>query len=83
MGQVTLAGTSLEPGEAFRNSPLRDDMLLVAISDLELDDEAPGVATSDQAPLRLRAGDVVWIRSGRHKLKNAGTTLARFTTLEF
>jgi hypothetical protein len=83
MDQVTLAGTSLAPGEAFRNSALRDDMLLVAISDVDLNDESPGIATGDQTPLRLRAGDVAWIPSGRHKLRNAGTNLAHFATLEF
>ena len=83
LGDVTLAGTSLIAGEAFRSASVRGDMLLVAITDLTLQDEVrPDTQTGD-AVLRLKAADAVWINGGRHKLKNTGTEKARFVTLEF
>ena len=83
LGNVTLAGTSLVAGEAFRSAPLREDMLLVAITDLTLANEAKPDTQAGNATLRLKAADAVWINSGRHKLKNTGTETARFVTLEF
>lgn len=85
LGEVTLAGTSLRAGEGFRSAASRDDMLLVAISDLDLDDE---VRTGDgdsasKTSLHLKAGETAWIPGGRHQLKNAGANTARFVTFEF
>ena len=86
MGEVTLAGTSLSAGEAFRAAPLRDDMLLVAVTDVNLGDEGKAAADSESAPpetMHLQAGDAAWIRGGRHQFKNVGANVARFVTVEF
>lgn len=85
LGDVTLAGTALAAGEAFRSAALRDDMLLVAVTDLDLQDEAKGAAeTESYSPaIRLKAGDAAWVAGGHHQFKNVGSAQARFVTLEF
>jgi hypothetical protein len=85
LGDVTLAGTSLAAGEGFRSAAPRDDMLLVAVTDLQLEDEAnsAGADTLNAPPLRLKAGEAAWIRGGRHQLKNVGNTAVKFVTFEF
>jgi hypothetical protein len=79
LGNVTLAGTTLAAGESFRSAPERDDMLLVAVTSLEVQDEA----SENDKPISLNAGEATWIRSGRHQFKNIGAAPARFVTLEF
>jgi hypothetical protein len=85
LGEVTLAGTSLAAGEGFRSAAPRDDMLLVAVTDLQLQDEANsgGADTLNLPPLRLKAGEAAWIRGGRHQLKNIGNAPVKFVTFEF
>lgn len=86
LGNVTLAGTTLAAGEAFRSAALRDDMLLVAVTDLELQDEAKPGTESESASgsvIHLRSGDASWIAGGHHQFKNVGSSSARFVTLEF
>lgn len=79
LGNVTLAGSMLDAGESFRSAPERDDMLLVAVTSLQLQDEA---AEADKS-MNLAAGDAKWISSGRHQFKNTGAAPARFVTFEF
>jgi len=85
LGEVTLAGTSLRPGEGYRSAAVRDDMLVVAVTDVELDDEArsPESETSPRRSIHLKAGEAAWIAGGRHQLKNTGAATARFVTFEF
>lgn len=86
LGDVTLAGTSLAPGEAFRSAAVRDDMLLVAVTDLILRDEAAGAPDGEGVPspaMNLKSGDAIWIKSGRHQFKNLATEPVRFLTAEF
>jgi len=85
LGDVTLAGTSLAAGEGFSSAASRDDMLLVAVTDVRLQDDAGSAEPEreQKAALRLNAGEAVWIIGGRHQFKNVGTTTARFVTFEF
>ena len=83
MGNVTLAGTSLAPDEAFRAVAMRDDMLLIAIGNIDLQDEAGAGSEMMPSSMRLKSGDVVWIKGGRHRFKNIGSGTAKFVTLEF
>ena len=84
LGEVTLAGTSLAAGESFRAAALRDDMLLVAVTDITLTDLGTQDSESAALPvLRLKSGDAIWLNSGRHQFKNVGTDVARFVTVEF
>lgn len=86
LGGVTLAGTSLSAGDAFRAATVREDMLLVAVTDVNLGDEGRAPADSEGAQsgtMHLRAGDAAWIPGGRHQFKNMGANVARFVTVEF
>jgi hypothetical protein len=79
LGNVTLAGTTLAAGESFRSAPERDDMLLVAVTGAQLQDDA---AEAEQ-PIALQPGEATWIKSGRHQFRNVGAASARFVTVEF
>lgn len=84
LGEVTLAGTLLDAGESFRAAAMRDDMLLVAVTDVSLTDlslQQPGVV--EPSVLHLKSGDAIWINAGRHQFKNVGSEKARFVTFEF
>jgi hypothetical protein len=85
LGNVTLAGTTLAAGEGFRAAAPRDDMLLVAITDLQLQDQARAVAGDrGEVPiLRLKVGEAAWIAGGRHQFRNVGSSTAKFVTFEF
>lgn len=85
MGAVTLAGTELGPDERFRGAAQRDDMLMVAITDLDLTDdlENPAPDQVENSAIRLKAGQAVWVRGGRHRFKNISAEAARFVTFEF
>jgi hypothetical protein len=83
MGDVTLAGTSLAPDEAFRAAAVRDDMLLIAIGDIELRDEGGSGSEMMPTSMHLKSGDAVWIKGGRHRFRNIGSGTAKFVTLEF
>lgn len=79
IGNLTASGTTLNAGESFRGPAPRGDMLLVAITALNLLDDASPSA----APIRLASGDVVWISAGLHQFRNTGQAPAHFFTLEF
>ena len=84
LGEVTLAGTVLAAGESFRAAAMRDDMLLVAVTDLSLTDLASSDSELREKPmLHLKSGDAIWISAGRHQFKNVGDEHARFVTFEF
>jgi hypothetical protein len=83
MGNVTLAGTSLAPDEGFRAAAVRDDMLLIAIGDIELQDEGGSGSEMIPSSMSLKSGDAVWIKGGRHRFKNIGSGTAKFVTFEF
>ena len=85
MGAVTLAGTELGPDERFRAAAQRDDMLMVAVTDIDLTDdvENPAPDQVESSAIRLKAGQAVWIRGGRHRFKNVSVEAARFVTFEF
>ena len=84
LGEVTLAGTSLKAGEAFRDATMRDDMLLVAVTDIDLEDEGKGDTDSGSTgTIHLHAGDAAWIPRGLHQFKNVSASPIRFLTAEF
>ena len=82
LGQITLGGTTLRASEGFRGSNHRDNMLMVAITDLELRDDVAAVESPDGA-FSLAAGQARWIPAGAHQFRNTGGSTARFLTIEF
>jgi hypothetical protein len=78
-GKITLGGTTLRAGQSFVGSSYRDDMLLVAVTDLDLKDDA----APQSVAIRLAAGEAKWIPAGAHQFRNVASEGARFVTVEF
>lgn len=76
LGNVTLAGTTLQSGESFARATPRGDSLLVAITPLSLEDQ------TDNTAIDLAPGQALWLPAGVHRFKNLGNSPARFVTLE-
>ncbi len=82
VGRITLGGTTLSPGVSTQGGEFRGDTLLVAVAPLQLRDEASPRLNGDST-LRLAAGEVRWVKEGRHQFRNTGKSAARFVTIEF
>jgi quercetin dioxygenase-like cupin family protein len=71
----------LEPGATVPSHRHDNPHLLVAISDLDIRSDVEGMGPM---PGKFKSGDVKWLPGGyTHTLKNMGTSVARFVTLEF
>ncbi len=79
LGDITLGGAVLEPGEAVRDRTVRGDTLLVAITELKLTDQIDGRETG----IDLKPGEVGWFKKGRHVIMNSGEKRGKFVTVEF
>ena len=77
--KITLGGTTLRGGQSFLGSSYRDDMLMIAVSDVALKDDAATQSTE----IRLTAGEARWIPAGAHQFRNLSDNAARFVTVEF
>lgn len=80
MGQIMAGGTALAAGQSYERAAQRGATLLVALTPVQLLDEA---AAGQAARIALNSGQVAWIEAGWHKFKNAGTASTRFVTFEF
>jgi len=78
VGQITVAGTTLTPGSGYAWGVRRNDLLLLAINDVTLHDDAGA-----EPEVHLTAGQAAWFPAGRHRFRNDGTAPARFLTIEF
>jgi quercetin dioxygenase-like cupin family protein len=78
---VRVSETDLQPGGMIPKHHQAGPQLLVAVTDLDLENSVAGKGIS---PIRLKAGDVRWL-PGRltHAVMNVGKQQARFITLEF
>jgi hypothetical protein len=79
IGAIVVGGTTLAPGESFRQASDRGDTVLVAVSPLTLSDDASGKTLR----INLRPGEARWLPAGLHRLRNTGPAPARYVTLEF
>ncbi len=86
LGGVTIAGTSLSPGQSCSPTLPRRDTLLVAITSMELGYSVAGNTNSEptgaQTRVTLRPGEVTWLPHGRRQLVNLGDVPARFVNIE-
>jgi quercetin dioxygenase-like cupin family protein len=80
-GGVRVTKIDLKPGGALPKHELDAPHLVVAVSDLDLRDAAPGKAPH---AVELKAGEVKWEDAGAaHKLMNKGKQDAKVVLLEF
>lgn len=78
---VRVSEVNLDAGAMVPSHHHDGPHLLVAVSDLDLRDDAAGKAP---VPLKFKAGDIDWLPGGyTHTLTNAGNRAARFVTVEF
>jgi len=88
IGEVTLAGTTLQSGQSFEAANNRDDTLLIAISRIQLRHEVNLGNQCESVPsppttLERLPGGLEWLPQGRHHLTNVGDKPARFISIEF
>ncbi len=79
MGKIMLGSTRLEAGQSYERAAQRGETLLVALTPMQLLDEAVG----KPGRIELDPGQVTWIKAGWHKFRNVGTAAARFVSFEF
>lgn len=78
---VRVSEVNLDAGAIVPSHHHDGPHLLVAVSDLDLRDDAAGKAP---VSLKFKAGDIDWLPGGyTHTLTNAGHHAARFVTVEF
>jgi len=78
---VRVSETDLQPGGMIPKHHHAGPQLLVAVTDLDLENSVAGKGISS---IRLKAGDVRWLPSRlTHAVMNVGKQQARFVTLEF
>lgn len=78
---VRVSETELQPGGVVPQHTHTGPHLMVAVSDLDLQVEAPG---QSPAHLQFKSGDIKWIEGGiTHTVTNVGKQPAKMVTLEF
>ncbi len=86
LGDVTLAGTTLNPGQSCCSTVRRGDTLLVAISRFEISyantNEASEEIITTRKRVKLQPGEVLWLPGGRRSLVNTGEAPARCVSIE-
>jgi len=79
IGSVVVGGSTLAPRQSFASAGNRADTLLVAVSPINLADDA----SQGAAAVNLEPGGAQWLPAGPHKLRNLGAVAARYVTVEF
>lgn len=78
---VRVSETDLQPGGMIPRHHHAGPQLLVAVTDLDLENRVAGKGIS---PIQLKSGDVRWLPGHlTHTVMNLGKQQARFVTLEF
>jgi quercetin dioxygenase-like cupin family protein len=78
---VRVSEVDLQPGGMVPKHHHSGPHLLVAVTDLELENDVAGKGTLQ---INLKAGDIKWVPGGfTHTLMNAGKQPAKFVILEF
>jgi hypothetical protein len=83
LGDVTLAGTTLRPGQTYPQCVERGEMLLVAITPLVLRDRVNVTSAGNSDELTFSPGQVAWMPASRHRFENSTGEAVQFVTLEF
>lgn len=86
IGDLTISGGTLQPGQSLSESGAREDTLLVSITASRFQHELGGDwQWIPESPIAvgLVPGGVLWMPAGRHRLSNVGSRRATFVTIEF
>jgi hypothetical protein len=86
---LTINATTLAPNGVLEDASDRNSTLLVAIDPLllrdvrDLAEEGEPWKSSPQRKIELQKGQTVWLKKGIHRVRNAGSSEARFVTIEW
>lgn len=86
---LTITSTSLAAHQDLEDASDRNQTLVVALDNLEIRDEQSLAAEgepwkpSEIKIIRLQRGETGWLDHGKHRVRNAGSTVARFITIEW
>lgn len=86
IGDITISGGTLQPGQSLSESGARDDTLLVSVTPSYFQhDLGDNWNWAPAAPrgVALMPGGVLWMPEGKHRLSNIGERRATFVSIEF
>jgi hypothetical protein len=86
VGELTLAGTTLDPEQSVDESEDRDDTLLIAVTSVVLVHEVEDFGARQSTPparLELHPGEATWLPAGKHHLRNVSKRSTQVITVEF
>ncbi|HSS95667.1 MAG TPA: hypothetical protein VLK33_01485 [Terriglobales bacterium] len=76
---IRVSDFQLQPGGMVHNQHHPGPRLLVAVTNVDIRSSVSGKST----PIRLKSGEVVWLKGTTDMLMNSGKSSARWITLEF
>ena len=86
---LTITSQSLASHQEMEDASDRNQTLVVALDSLEIRDKRDLAAEgqpwklSETRSIQLQRGETAWLNQGMHRLKNAGSTVAKFITIEW
>jgi hypothetical protein len=86
---LTITSKSLASHQEMEDASDRNQTLVVALDSLEIRDKQDLAAegqpwrASETRLIRLQRGETAWLNQGMHRVKNAGSTVAKFITIEW
>ena len=86
---LTVISRTLTAHQEFEDASSRNQTLVIALDSLQITDEqnlAPEGEpwkSSKTREVRLQRGETAWLNQGMHRVRNAGSTVARFITIEW
>jgi hypothetical protein len=86
VGELTLAGATLDPRQSVDEREDREGTLLVAVTPVLLAHEVDMGATRHRfssTQLELHPGEATWLPAGKHRLRNLSSRPVHFITVEF
>ncbi len=86
---LTIEATKLAPNQELEDASDRNSTLLVAIAPLQLRDvkdladEGEPWKSGPRRKIELQKGETAWLKEGMHRMRNEGSCVAWFVTIEW
>jgi hypothetical protein len=86
---LTITSQSLAAHQELEDASDRNQTLIIALDSLEISDEQNLAAEGEPwkpgeiRVIRLQRGGTGWLKHGMHRVRNAGSTVVRFITIEW
>jgi hypothetical protein len=86
---LTVSSETLVADQEFEDASSRNQTLVIALDNLQIKDKQnlapegePWKSTKARV-IQLQRGETAWLNQGMHRVRNAGSTVARFITIEW